>query len=45
MSYKGVTPQGFEPRTSWAVTKCSIQLSYGANSFLQGCKCKCFLEL
>lgn len=29
-SYALVTPQGFEPRTSSAVTRCSIQLSYGA---------------
>ena len=25
-----VTPQGFEPRTSASVVRCSIQLSYGA---------------
>ena len=27
---KNVTLQGFEPRTSWSVVRCSIQLSYSA---------------
>ena len=30
-----VTPQGFEPRTSASVVRCSIQLSYGAINGVQ----------
>ena len=28
-----VIPKGLEPPTSWAVTRCSIQLSYGISKF------------
>ncbi len=38
-----VIPKGLEPLTSWAVTRCSIQLSYGTvtlgNTFTQ-MRCK-----
>ena len=35
-----VTPAGFKPATFWSVVRCSIQLSYGAKSFLK----RCFLK-
>ena len=30
-----VHSQGFKPRTFWSVVRCSIQLSYGTNLFVQ----------
>ena len=46
-----VTLQGFEPRTSWSVVRCSIQLSYSAiglakipSLFEKVCLCAVFLK-
>lgn len=39
LRFKFVVPEGLEPPTSWAVTRCSIQLSYGIVAFDSFLKC------